>query len=459
MAPLRLNSPLIQNLLASVIVGLGPGIYVALTVLGAGGGPANAAQMANISNSSLYAVYFVAGLFSGSVVSTFGPRYTFMFGTLGYPVFAGAMWYFSETGHLWYPVFGGVILGITAVNLWTAAAFIAFSYATESKKGTYIAMQWGLLSLTSTIASLVAFGINFHADAVQCPDSVYIVFIILMVLAFFVALFGIVKPEDVRRDDGTAIAHYPHKGWFAEIKAQRQIFTNWKMMVLILPMFGSEVAIIIFSTVNALYFNIRTRSLNSVMFTIMQAVGALGIAPLLDSKRFGTRRSRGLLSTVSMGLLTIATWIGLLVWLDKHPLDITNPPLYDWKDDEFGGFFVLVILMGINMVVYQVVVQWIVAALTNDPEQLARYAGFAKGCLAGGLCAAFGTEAAGTLTQSYVTAFIFSLQGVGLVCMVIVCWFGVRPTNYGLEETVIVPGGEVESSLDGDREVVETKTG
>jgi hypothetical protein len=192
----------------------------------------------------------------------------------------------------------------------------------------------------------------------------------------------------------------------------------------------------------ALYFNIRTRSLNSVMFTIMQAVGALVITPLLDSKRFGTRRARGLLSTVSMGLVTIATWIGLLVWLDKHPLDMTNPPLYDWKDDEFGGFFVLTILMGINMVVYQVVVQWIVAALTNDPETLARYAGFAKGCLAGGLCAAFGTEAAGTLTQSYVTAFIFSLQGVGLACMVVVCWLGVRPTNYGLEETVVVPAEE-----------------
>lgn len=83
--------------------------------------------------------------------------------------------------------------------------------------------------------------------------------------------------------------------------------------------------------------------------------------------------------------------------------------------------------------------QWIVAALTNDPESLARYAGFAKGCLAGGLCATFGTEAAGTLTQSEVTAFCFSLQGTGLLCMLIVCWFGINDTNYGLEELVIAP--------------------
>lgn len=84
--------------------------------------------------------------------------------------------------------------------------------------------------------------------------------------------------------------------------------------------------------------------------------------------------------------------------------------------------------------------------MTNEPETLARYAGFAKGCLAGGLCAAFGSEAAGTLTQMDVTAFCFSLQGAGLLCMLVVCWFGVKDTNYGLEEAVIVPVG-VEQDL------------
>jgi len=41
------------------------------------------------------------------------------------------------------------MLGITAVHLWTAAGFIAFSYPTEQRKGAYISMQWGLLSVGS----------------------------------------------------------------------------------------------------------------------------------------------------------------------------------------------------------------------------------------------------------------------------------------------------------------------
>jgi hypothetical protein len=78
-----------------------------------------------------------------------------------------------------------------------------------------------LTNNAGTIASLAAFGINYNTSVVKCPDSVYIVFIILMCLSFFVALFGIVKPADVRRADGTPIVYYPHRGWLKEIKSQR----------------------------------------------------------------------------------------------------------------------------------------------------------------------------------------------------------------------------------------------
>ena len=82
--------------------------------------------------------------------------------------------------------------------------------------------------------------------------------------------------------------------------------------------------------------------------------------------------------------------------------------------------------------------QWIVTALTNNPEQLARYAELAKGCLAGGLACSFGIDAAG-LSQLSVVAFNFTIQADGLVCMVAVCWFCVRSTTYLVEDSVIPP--------------------
>lgn len=38
-----------------------------------------------------------------------------------------------------------------------------------------------------------------------------------------------------------------------------------------------------------------------------------------------------------------------------------------------------------------------------------------------------------------MVAFNFSIQAVGILCMLVVCWKCLQPTNYHLEETVIVP--------------------
>ena len=42
---------------------------------------------------NLHRVWFFVGWFSGSVVTTLGPKITLMLGTLGYPVFVGGLWY------------------------------------------------------------------------------------------------------------------------------------------------------------------------------------------------------------------------------------------------------------------------------------------------------------------------------------------------------------------------------
>ena len=89
-------------------------------------------------------------------------------------------------------------------------------------------------------------------------------------------------------------------------------------------------------------------------------------------------------------------------------------------------------------------VQWIISSFTNDPEQLARLAGLVKGVLAGGVAAAFGTEAAG-LTQLHVIAYNFTIQAVGLVLMAVVAWMCVTATNYRKEENVIPPTDEQEN--------------
>ena len=96
----------------------------------------------------------------------------------------------------------------------------------------------------------MAFGINFNANELQVPVSVYIVFIILMASAFVLAAFFIVSPAKVRRRDGTPLAQYPHEGLWEELKRQRLLFKDWRLLAMFIPMFASEVPIIVISSLN-----------------------------------------------------------------------------------------------------------------------------------------------------------------------------------------------------------------
>lgn len=55
----------------------------------------------------------------------------------------------TNTAHEWFPIAGGAFLGITANLIWTTAAYISFAYSTEGTRGSFISMQWGLLSVFS----------------------------------------------------------------------------------------------------------------------------------------------------------------------------------------------------------------------------------------------------------------------------------------------------------------------
>ena len=83
----------------------------------------------------------------------------------------------------------------------------------------------------------------------------------------------------------------------------------------------------------------------------MQIVGAIWIGILLDNKKIGSRRKRGFVSLAAVAVIVLAGWIGITVWLYRNPLDPLSPPLFDWTDDPFGGFFVLNLIFGMNLVV------------------------------------------------------------------------------------------------------------
>lgn len=171
-----------------------PGIYLALTGLGAGGGRPSSQTVASTTNAVLYGLFTLFGWIGGAILNLVGPKLTMAFGALGYPLYVGGLWYFDRQGHAWFPYFAGASLGVTAGCLWTAAGFIQFAYAEEDQKALvslrfpplqeriqanfvkFITWQWVFTSFGGTIGSLIAFGVNFHqTESTGVSNAVYTV--------------------------------------------------------------------------------------------------------------------------------------------------------------------------------------------------------------------------------------------------------------------------------------------
>lgn len=94
------------------LVALTAGLYVALNLLGAGGGRPNDAQTVQIVNATLCSVWFFSSSFGGSLLNTIGPAITAPLGVCGYMVYVGSLWYFDRYGREAFPIAAGVIIGV-----------------------------------------------------------------------------------------------------------------------------------------------------------------------------------------------------------------------------------------------------------------------------------------------------------------------------------------------------------
>ena len=62
-----------------------------------------------------------------------------------------------------FVVTSGAILGICAGLLWTAQGSLMLAYPTESQKGKFIGIFWGIFNLGAVVGASVSLGENYHS--------------------------------------------------------------------------------------------------------------------------------------------------------------------------------------------------------------------------------------------------------------------------------------------------------
>ncbi|EXJ89091.1 hypothetical protein A1O3_02155 [Capronia epimyces CBS 606.96] len=375
----RRNNPFIQNLLISACLFCNPGLYLAVTLLGAGGGRPSSVSMADTSNGVLYGVFFFSAIGAGPILNLFGPRASVAFAVTGYPVYIGAMWYFDAFGHLWYPIFAGAYLGLCAGCLWTTAAWMANTLAEEKEKGTWRAIQWTANVSGAAVGACIALGINWNATSAGVPRSVYITFIVIQASSIIFALL-MLPPEKLIRADGTAIAIFKKMSLKDAMLETKAACTDWRVLLLIPTMFAPEVFFPLQASINAYAFNLRTRTLNSLLNNLIQIPVTIGMGLVLDREKLGTRKVRAFIGITIDAVWITGAYIAQTIWLSSWKFDRSVPgPSIDVRDKAYAGAVVIYMLYAAQYGIFQNLVIYVLGGLTNEPRRSAAMSGLFVG--------------------------------------------------------------------------------
>ncbi|GAC98514.1 hypothetical protein PHSY_006108 [Pseudozyma hubeiensis SY62] len=429
----RYNSPFVQVLLVSFVCFCCVGQFSAIGSLGAGG--TQSITLSNITNAILYALFALTGIVAGSFNNLFGPRITLFCGSLGYALYVAALWVYQEKAQDWFLIFSGAVLGMCAALLWTAQGCIMLSYPLEAEKGRSFAWFWAIFNCGSLLGGLIALGINLKQGGLDAVKTTTYIAFFAVIMVGVASTWTLLPPSRVVRTDGTLVKVEKSNTARQEIAALLSTLKKREILLLLPMFFASNFFYPYQGSIAFKTFDSATRSVNGVVKAVGQIVGALILGFLLDKLPMG-RRNRGLVGLAVTASFTIIAYS----WGVKYQIPITRATHWERKinyhDSTFAEPMSIFILYDIGDAFYQGLAYWIMGAITNDPFELARFAGMYKAVQSAGAAVAFAMDA--TLVP-YINEIgaVFGLMLFSFPFAGLVIW-GIRDSNYEVENQVYV---------------------
>lgn len=175
------------------------------------------------------------------------------------------------------------------------------SYPTEKEKGRFISLFFAIYSLGSIIGSIVPTINNWsNTSAGHVSDGTYAAMTILMALGGVVALF-LVHPDKMIRSDGTKVKITRHGSFLQELKKSGVVIKKEPYIWFFFPFAFASSWYLSYQTAdyNSYFFDVRTRSLNSLLYAIAQFCGSIALGLLADLPWL-RRRARGFIVSVPL---------------------------------------------------------------------------------------------------------------------------------------------------------------
>ncbi|KAJ7667689.1 MFS general substrate transporter [Mycena polygramma] len=456
------HHPATQVAMVGFVCFMCPGLFNALSGIG-GGGQIDETTGAN-ANVALYSTFAVMAFFAGSVNNMLGARLTLQIGSLGYGLYiAGFLVLNIHPGAKAFVIAAGAILGICAGLLWTAQGSLMLAYPTEANKAKYIAIFWGIFNLGGVVGSAAAFGSNYHTTAGSVNNATYIAFLVLTVIGAIIPLF-MVDPSKMIRTDGTRVVVPRNPSWKIELWGLVVALRTDPMILLLFPMFFASNWFYTwqFNEFNGALFNIRTRSLNSMLYWSAQIFGSLIMAMVLDKKGV-SRRTRAF---TGWGMVFVMVFV-TNIWGYEYQKQYTRESLalidpvdrIDFSEKRYIGRCFLYIAFGVLDAMWQTSVYWMMGAMSNDPSKLAYFTGFYKSIQSAGSVGSWRADAV-KLPYMNVFASTWALCAAGLLFALPMIYLRVHDHTELEEETIarmdehghVVPVSEMGHEHEHERE-------
>ncbi|EJD55106.1 MFS general substrate transporter [Auricularia subglabra TFB-10046 SS5] len=369
-----------QVIMLGFVCFMGPGLFNALNGLG-GGGQFDSRTNAN-ANTAVYASFAFFAFFAGTINNKLGSRLTLTLGSLGYSLYISSYLVFNM-----YPsasafvIVSGTVLGLCAGMLWTAQGSLMLSYCTEDQKGLFIGLFWAIFNMGGVVGSGIAAAINHQNKENSVNNATYIGFLVLTAMGTFIPLF-LADPRRMVRSDGTRVAAAPrHPSWKIEFYSLWVALVTDPMILLLFPMFFASNYFYTwqFNNYNGALFNIRTRSINDVVYWFSQIIGSLAIGMVLDTRRL-SRRARAFVGWGILLALVMVVHAWAYVFQLRYTRASTDADVdkMDVRDKGYPAHLMLYVFCALMDAMWQTTAYWMMGAMSNDPAKLAHFTGFYK---------------------------------------------------------------------------------
>eukprot|EP00123_Amoebidium_parasiticum_P012442 comp21356_c0_seq1/m.29321 comp21356_c0_seq1/g.29321 ORF comp21356_c0_seq1/g.29321 comp21356_c0_seq1/m.29321 type:complete len:485 (-) comp21356_c0_seq1:403-1857(-) len=396
--PFFLRGSRMQIILVSLVAFSTVGMFNA--IVGLGGAGSTDPTTANNSNTALYVTFAIFGYFGGvmfNLLGKYGNRILVGCGGFTYGLYAVGQYVAGHNdGFDWLAILSGTILGIGAAMFATAQGAMMLAYAPEDKKGTYISLFWVISCLGGFVGGILVFAVNFENESPGASSATYFTLAAIMTVGAISSFFILCSPDQVIREDGVAVKVQQQTGPIDEIRNVALMFLD-RHMLLLTPLFLASNFFYTyeFNVVNGALFSIRARGLNVALYWGAQMMGSFVFGRLfLDSAKYG-RRHRAIYGGIVLGGIYTVTW-ALCCYLqigweggfskathaDFVRIDIDDSVRYIYPICVF-------LMFGLSDSMLQTYAYWLMGAITNDLNQLARYAGYYKGIQSAGAAVAW----------------------------------------------------------------------